>query len=41
MLHHIHRAQQGHRVTKDRRDPGKAVDYSGTERRSGRDRRRE
>lgn len=39
MLHHIRRAQQGHRVTKDRRDPGKAIDYNGPERRSGRDRR--
>ena len=39
MLHHIRRAQQGHRATKDRRDPSKAIDYNGPERRSGRDRR--
>jgi len=41
MLHYIRRAQQGHRVTKDRRDPGKTIDYNGLERRSGRDRRKE
>ncbi len=41
MLHYIRRAQQGHRVTKDRRAPGRAIDYDGPERRSGRDRRKE
>ena len=39
MLHHIRRARQGHRVTKDRRDPKNVIDYNGPERRIGKDRR--